>query len=189
MIAAGDAFPRLELESIAGPQVVIPDPDGPLTHLQLRRFAGCPICNLHLRSVVERLGEIEAGGIREVVVFHSTREELLTYQDELPFAVIADPTRELYRRFGVEHRPRALLNRRTLRIMPRAELALMRTAVRDRTLPAPLHPTGGILGMPADFLIEPDGTVAAAKYGQHAYDQWTVDELLAITPARRPPTR
>ena len=184
MIAAGDTFPQLELDSIAGPQVVIPDPAGGLTHLQLRRFAGCPICNLHLRSVVQRLGEIEAAGIREVVVFHSTREELLSYQDELPFAVIADPTRELYRRFGVEHRPRALLNRRTARIMPRAELAMMRSAFKNRRVPAPVRPTGGLLGLPADFLIEADGTVAAARYGEHAYDQWSVDELLALAAAQ-----
>jgi hypothetical protein len=25
-----------------------------LIHLQFRRYAGCPICNLHLRSFVER---------------------------------------------------------------------------------------------------------------------------------------
>jgi hypothetical protein len=32
--------------------------------------------------------------------------------------------------------------------------------------------------LPADFLIAPDGTVIAKKYGTHAYDQWSVDELL-----------
>jgi hypothetical protein len=42
----------------------------------------------------------------------------------------------------------------------------------------PVTPTGGLLGLPADFLIAPDGRIAALKYGQHAYDQWTVDELL-----------
>ena len=42
----------------------------------------------------------------------------------------------------------------------------------------PVKPTGGPFGLPADFLIAPDGRLAALKYGQHAYDQWTVDELL-----------
>lgn len=36
------------------------------------------------------------------------------------------------------------------------------------------------LGLPADFLIDPDGTVAATHYGHHADDQWSVDELLDI---------
>jgi len=40
-------------------------PDGKnLVHLQLRRFAGCPICNTHLRSVVQRKDEITRAGDR-----------------------------------------------------------------------------------------------------------------------------
>lgn len=35
-----------------------------------------------------------------------------------------------------------------------------------------------ITGLPAEFLIPPGGTVRAAKYGNHANDQWTVDDLL-----------
>jgi peroxiredoxin len=90
----GDAFPPLELTATSGQLVTIPDPAGNFVHLQLRRFAGCPICNRHLRSIVACHDEIRSHGIREVV------------------------------------------------------------------------------------LIAPDGRVAALKYGQHAYDQWTVDELL-----------
>lgn len=41
-------------------------------------------------------------------------------------------------------------------------------------------PGGGPLGLPADFLIAPDGTIKAALYGVHAYDQWSVDQLLAM---------
>ena len=41
-------------------------------------------------------------------------------------------------------------------------------------------PAGGSTGLPGDFLIAPDGRVIASKYGEHAYDQWTVDEVLAL---------
>ena len=30
------------------------------------------------------------------------------------------------------------------------------------------------LGLPADFLIEPDGRIRAVKYGRHASDHWPV---------------
>jgi hypothetical protein len=43
----------------------------------------------------------------------------------------------------------------------------------------PLNPKGGSLGLPADFLIATDGRVLACKYGSHAFDQWSVDEILA----------
>jgi hypothetical protein len=65
----GFAVPTRELTSISGETVSIPD-GAVLVHLQLRRFAGCPICNLHLRSLAERYEEISAAGIREIVVFH-----------------------------------------------------------------------------------------------------------------------
>ncbi|MEE3918755.1 hypothetical protein V2I01_10735 [Micromonospora sp. BRA006-A] len=55
---------------MTGTGVDLPDPDR-LIHLQFRRFAGCPVCNLHLRSIVRRHAEIEAAGVREVVLFHS----------------------------------------------------------------------------------------------------------------------
>lgn len=49
-----------ELVAVGGDVVPIPDPER-LIHLQFRRFAGCPICNLHLRSIVRRHDEITAG--------------------------------------------------------------------------------------------------------------------------------
>jgi hypothetical protein len=43
-----------------------------------------------------------------------------------------------------------------------------------------LRLSGGPLGLPGDFLIAPSGRIRAAKYGTHAYDQWSVDELIAL---------
>ena len=173
----GDTFPTLELAATSGQLVTVPDPAGDFVHLQLRRFAGCPICNLHLRSIVTRHDEIRSRGIREVVVFHSTAAELAKHEAELPFPLIADPERHLYRRFRVESRPGSLLNGRALRAAIAGQTAAL---ARRSTMRAfgPIKPTGGPFGLPADFLIAPDGRLAAVKYGQNAYDQWTVDELL-----------
>ena len=174
----GDAFPTLELTATSGQLVTIPDPAGNFVHLQLRRFAGCPICNQHLRSIVTRHDEIRSHGIQEVVVFHSTAAELAKHEAELPFPLIADPERELYRRLGVERRPSSLLSTRALRAAIAGQTAALGNRSTKRGALGPIKPTGGRLGLPADFLIAPDGRVAAFKYGQHAYDQWTVDELL-----------
>jgi peroxiredoxin len=174
----GDAFPTLDLTAASGQLVTIPDPAGSLVHLQLRRFAGCPICNLHLRSIVARHDEIRSHGIREVVVFHSTAAELAKHEAGLPFPLIADPERQLYRRLGVERGPSSLLSMRALRAAIAGETAALGNRSTKRGALGPIKPTGGRLGLPADFLIAPDGRIAALKYGQHAYDQWTVDELL-----------
>jgi hypothetical protein len=174
--------PARTLDTVAGGRVPVPHPDR-LVHLQFRRFAGCPVCNLHLRSIVNRLADIEAAGIHEVVVFHSSADALRTYTADLPLDVVADPGRDLYREFRVEYGPRALLDPRGWPTIARAVARELR-AVRRRERPAPpARPEGGRLGLPADFLIAPDGRVLAEKYGDHVDDQWSVDEMLTLAPS------
>jgi peroxiredoxin len=116
-------------------------------------------------------------------VFHSSAEDMLPFQDQLPFAVVADPGRALYREFGVTASPRALLHPKawTAPLKPRVYPMILR-AIRAGGSPAPRHGET-VLGLPADFLIGPDGRVRAVKHGQHASDHWSVDELLRL--ARR----
>jgi peroxiredoxin len=163
-----------EFVTVAGETIRVPDREV-LVHLQFRRHAGCPICNMHLRSVVKRHDEIAAAGIREVVFFHSPADELRQYTPDLPVDVIADPEKRVYREFGVESSPRALLH-------PRAWGAIAKGSVMTllgRYRAPAIKQEGGRQGLPADFLVEQGGRVVAAKYGRHAYDQWSVDELLA----------
>lgn len=171
VIEVGQVLAERELVTVSGDRLRLPDPER-LVHLQFRRFAGCPICNLHLRSVIARHDEIVAAGIREVAVFHSSVAELLAHHNAVPFATVADPGKRLYREFGVESSARALLD-------PRAWWPVVHGIVRKRR-PWRLDLHGGPLGLPADFLIDSDGRVLARKYGNHAYDQWTVDELLVL---------
>ncbi|MGW0433654.1 peroxiredoxin-like family protein [Micromonospora sp. NPDC003197] len=183
----GSVIAARDLTPVLGPPVSVPDPER-LIHLQFRRFAGCPVCNLHLRSVARRHDEIEAAGIREVVVFHSPADELREHTPDLPFAVIADPNKRLYREFGVESAPWALLSPRAWLPIVRAILRSTWMVIRRREhLPAGTQP-GGRLGLPADFLIASDGRIVAHKYGEHVYDQWSVDELLELAVRAPQPT-
>lgn len=178
-IVPGARVAPRELVTIAGLRLVVPDREH-LVHLQFRRFAGCPICSFHLRSFARRGAELGAAGVREVVLFHSSADELRRYAGDLPLALAADPEKELYREFGVESSPRALLDPRAWPAILRAVAHGLWMMVREgRPLP-PLDPAGGRIGLPADFLIAPDGRVLASKYGRHADDQWSVDEVLAL---------
>jgi len=176
-LTADHVVPARQLTTVSGAPVPVPDPDS-LVHLQFRRFAGCPVCNLHLRSFARRNDEVIAAGVREVAVFHAPAGDLRPHVADLPFAVVADPGKRLYAEFGVEPAKRALLDPRAWPAIVTGVLNSLWGIVRRRH-PAPrLNPHGGRFGLPADFLIESDGQILAAKYGQHAGDHWPVGELL-----------
>jgi peroxiredoxin len=175
-MATHDNLPRisdLELHSVTGEAIGVPDPEK-LVHLQFRRHAGCPICNVHLRSFAARREEIEAADIREVVFFHSPADELRRHTADLPLAVIADPDKRYYNQFGVRTSRRALLDPRSWGAIARGSALIALGRLRG---PA-VKQDNGRHGLPADLLIDTNGDVIAAKYGVHADDQWSVDELL-----------
>jgi len=104
-----------------------------------------------------------------VIVFHSSAKSIRSYQKEIPFWMVGDPNKVFYKEFAVET---------SLRFMSLKALgAAMRGVVRGHLA---LRLSGGSLGLPADFLIAPSGQIKAVKYGTDAYDQWSVDELLAL---------
>jgi peroxiredoxin len=164
----GDIVPATTLEPVTGGPFKLPDPNR-LVHLQFRRFVDCPICNTHIAELRGRAREIEAAGIKEVIVFHSSAKSIRSYQKDVPFVLVGDPKKALYKEFGVET---------SLGFM---SLKALRAAVRGMAHGHfGLRPSGGPFGLPGDFLIAPSGQIIAAKYGTHAYDQWSVDELIAL---------
>jgi peroxiredoxin len=153
-------------------------PTGGLVHLQFRRFAGCPICSLHLRSFANGLTRLEAAGVETVAFFHSSAETMRPFHGDLPFPVVPDPERRWYGRFGVE---RSLVSA----LHPKAMWAAVQGLVR-----APSHllrGEGGKDGLPADFLVGPKGEVLAEHYGRHPDDHWELQEVvdLALAEAAR----
>lgn len=167
----GSLAPSIVVETIHGKKLRVPDAHSRYLHLQFRRFAGCPVCNFHLRTMALRQPEIAAAGVRQLVFFHSSREEMLKYQAQLPFDCVADPRRRHYRAFGVEKSWRALLHPGVFWSGMRWVLATGRFYRKAEN---------GILGLPAEFLIDAQGRIVASRYGSHADDHWEVDDLLQI---------
>ena len=172
----GDVLSRHDLTTISGKPAPVPD-TGWLVHLQFRRYAGCPVCNLHLRSFAARHDELARAGIREVVVFHSRAETMREFQSRLPFAAIADPEKKLYAEFGVETMSAWLA------LDPRSWLAAGRAMAQAPTLRGVTGPGEQHLGLPADFLVGRDGQILAAKYGRRVDDHWSVDDVLGLAAA------
>jgi hypothetical protein len=174
----GAVISTRELVTTRSQRIQLPDPTG-VVHPQFRRYPSGPFCNLHLRSIAQRHQKVVAASLREIVVFQWSPAGLLAQQGQVPFAVIADPAERPDAEFGVASSPRAVLD-------PRACLSGVRAVARNRpSLPASCQQA---LGLPADFLVAADGHALACRYGVHADDQWSVDELLQLASQHLPAT-
>lgn len=184
----GEILPAFELGTLAHGQLVVPG--SKLIHLQFRRFAGCPVCNVHIRRFAEAHAELGAAGVQTVSLFYSSREAMLGYQHELPHPVVADQERHFFEAFSVERS-------RFSGVQPRA----WATAIGG-LLSGPSNPFESAApdGLPADFLIapsearesEPRCQIVALHYGASIDDQWSVDDVLRLSKVHsfpRAPTR
>jgi len=170
-LKTGEKFPAMSLTTTMGKELSIPVRGANFTHVQFRRFSGCPICNTHIASLKAAASQLQKMGISEVLFFHSTASEVRSFHNDLPFATIADPEKRFYRLVGAEKSFFATLQ-------PTALWAAFVSSIKGRIA---VRMTGGPFGLPAEFLVASDGRIQAAKYGLHAYDQWSVEELLKLT--------
>ena len=166
---AGDIFPNLTLTTSQGKPLTVPVPGACFTHVQFRRWTGCPICNTHIASLRRNADRIAAAGVHEVLFFHSSQQDVKSFHQDLPFDAVADPGKRYYRELGVEQSWAYAMH-------PRALWA----ALKGMGSRFNLAMTGGPTGLPAEFLIAADGLIKAVKYGRHAYDQWSVEEMLEL---------
>ncbi len=110
-----------------------------------------------------------------VRVFHSPPEalaHLVQGEGAVPFPVLADPRKRVYRLYGVATSFLGLL--RPSGWGP--ALAAARAGYRPNWLDTLRD---GIGGLPADFLIGPDGRVERVHYGRSFTDSMQPEEVLA----------
>ena len=138
---AGDVFPQLTVTTSKGAPLTIPVAGANYTHLQFRRFSGCPICNTHIAELRRNIAQLEAAGIHEVLFFHSSQEDVAAFHNDLPFDAVGDREKHYYSQFGVESSWKA--------ISAAAVRAALASILRGNF---GLKITGGPLGLPAEFL-------------------------------------
>lgn len=172
-VQPGEVFSPVRMTNIHGAPVVVPDTGRKWVHLYFARFAACPICNVHLQSLIAGSRKLFTANVREVVFFHSPNSSLLPYQGNFPFDVVGDPEKTFYQRFGVESSILSLLD-------PRAWPTIVRASMAADKPKGPSN-EGGVLGLPADILIAPDGRVKAVHYGKYVADAWSVENIVSLT--------
>jgi len=147
--------------------LTIPDEDS-ASRIAVPTLCGLPDLQLSPHTFFRNKAAVDA---------RDPRSHLLPFvrggDEEVPGQLLlcgrADPGKKFYTKFGVGRSIWATMHWKAQWAQSRACFWKMGVKMEN-----------GPLGLPADFLIAQDGTVVAAKYGTHAYDQWEVPELLAL---------
>jgi len=173
-ISTGTSAPTFELETLTG-KISLSEllSTGDYLFISFHRFGACPVCNLHIRSLINNSETLSGAGIKILVVFESSVEILKASieQQHPPFPVGSDPIGHLYKLYNVQRSTIGLLK-------SVGALSDVFEAKKLGVYPDGVSRDGHPDRMPADFLIGKDGKVILSHYGSHAGDHLSVTKIV-----------
>lgn len=177
-LQTGDHAPSFVVPSLQGTEVALGDYRGRKLLLSFFRYGACPLCNLRLTFLVDAYPRWQEQGLDVVAVFESPAERLLetVASGPIPFAVIPDPARALYKTYGVTASWLGYL------------IGAFRVRSFSDAFKRGFHPgkgEGAIAQLPAEFLIGPDLIIDRAYYGVDIGDHLPLSEVGAWIGANR----
>lgn len=172
-LTSGTVAPDFVLADSNGDKLRLSEMTGTPVWLAFFRYAGCPLCNLRVRDIAQRHAQLTKAGLKILAVFQSPPESIASHvgRQEPPFPILADPDESVYEQYGLETSwARIATPRSTLRSLQ---------AARHGFLPG-LNQEGSVARIPADFLIDADGVIHTAFYGEDISDHISFDEVEAF---------
>lgn len=159
--------PPIALVDINGKPVQIGN--GKRMLLSLFREANCPFCNFRVYDLSNNYPGLANLGLDIVVVFKSDRDDVLNFiaKRPRPFRMVADPD-------GTAHHAFALQS--SLWGKLKAMLFRMPALMRGMGMTGMAGVVTGNL-MPADFLIDENGTVVETYYGEDIGDHIPMERI------------
>lgn len=146
---------------------------GKKVYLLFMRFAGCPVCNLHVHSLLKHADAFKEKNIEVVLVYESSISTMRTYLDDTayPFTFVADPQNALYDRYGIEKSWGKFL----------ASLfkgLIAKVGAGEKLFKKKPKADGKLNRMEAEFLIDESGKIVIAHYASFLGDNVSIEKIL-----------
>ena len=171
----GQTMPDFKVEDIFGNKISSNQYKGKNLMISFYRYASCPLCNLRIHELKEKYEYFKGKKLSILAFFQSPKESILEFVGKLdaPFPIIADPERNIYKKFGVEESNykkflKGLLQKDKFR--------------KAAKLLRPLNlgkgkPEGSRYLVPADFLIDKNLIIQKVYYGKDISDHIPINEI------------
>jgi peroxiredoxin len=171
LVSGNQLAPSIHTFTISDQEIDLSQFLGRKVLIKFHRFSGCPIAQDQIHEVIRRQNELTDAGIETVVLLHSSKKKILANFNEVPgLHIIADRQKKFYRLYQAAFSWGKLFSPDTWR-------ATFRSIFRGY-FPQFTRFEGGIIGVPADFLLDRKGKVVSWHYGKHFGDSWSVSQVL-----------
>lgn len=170
----GDFVKELSLPSIDGSQFTLDQVKDQRYMISFMRFAACPFCQLRIHQLISRWHELESN-FTVIAVFDSPLENLQdhTGKECVPFTILADEDYKYYREFAVQQSIVGIFKAMLFR-MP----SLFYAMLVKRYFPLPIK--GRVSTLPADFLVNEQGTIEYVYYAKDSGDHLPFERVKAF---------
>lgn len=172
-MAVGDEPPDFEATQLDGEPVRLSDFRGTHVWLAFFRWAMCPLCNFRIHQLLSVwVPKFAPHPMVMLAVFQSPKEKLdgLVERHKPPFRVIPDPEMHLYEKYGLGTSMKGLLG-------PQVRGALAGARAEGIPLVSPWD--GPAFRTPADFILDTEGVIRVAHYGENIADHVPFDQVSA----------
>lgn len=135
------------------------------------RFATCPFCNLRIHTIVKNYDKYREQ-FEVIAIFESKPSTLKKAMKkyDAPFRIMSDHTGTYYRAYGLEKSVLGVIKGMLFR-MP----SLIKSMMMGNL---PINVDSPMTRMPADFLIDENGIIEIAYYGDDEGDHLDIDTLV-----------
>jgi thioredoxin-dependent peroxiredoxin len=174
-LKSNDKAPVFELQSAQGKAINLTDYKDKTVLLIFFRFAGCPVCNFQMHSLIENYPKLQAQNTEVIAVFESSNETLATYISDagVPFPVIGNPDLSLYKKYSVG-KSLGKMMRTMFKKEPKQQMKQGEEMFGGKKY----KKDGSMTRIPADFIIKPSGNIKVAHYGKFIGDHLSLSTIL-----------
>lgn len=167
----GDEAPHIILPDSQGGVFMLDNYRGRKVLISFYRFATCPFCNLRIHAMVRNYEKYHAHF--EMIAIFESKSTLLKQtmmKHDAPFLILSDQDAIFYRSYGLEKSFMGVIKGMMFR-MPSLFKSMMMGNL-------PINIDSPMTRMPADFLIDENGLIEIAYYGNDEGDHLDIDSLL-----------
>ncbi len=166
--------PSFSIHNLNGEIFDLSTPRSKLLLLAFFRYASCPLCNLRVHELIKNYQGMK-DDLEIVAIFQSPTPKIQQYvgTQDIPFTVLPDPNKILYKLYGVENSWLGFAKAWTLKISQ-----VLNAVIKHKYLPGSVE--GEIHRIPADFIIDTDNKILKAYYGKDIGDHLPLDEIHSL---------